>query len=187
MVFSMPTGAAVTADAFAFGYLVGVALQGGNVLTWGLNNYGQNGKGSATGHFDPHVLTATPALPPMTAVTTQMLTTLMLDNGGNVWTLGWNDNGQAGVGSNTTGNCPSSTQQCENQPVKIPNLTSVVKIIDGGFNSAAITADGKLWMWGTNYEATLGHAPNTGGDKNCGSASMPLACATSPVQVTGVP
>ncbi len=170
-VFSPPNGIPVTADALSVGAYVGVALKGGSVVVWGNDSYGQSGLGLSLSpgakHFDPRAL----AVPPMTAVSAVGgLTTLLLDTGGNVWALGWGPYGQIGNGVFVTTNCPQpppNAGDCQDVPVKLLSPTGVAKIRSGINNSAAITNDGKLWMWGANYEASLGHAPNLAVDGTC--------------------
>jgi alpha-tubulin suppressor-like RCC1 family protein len=183
-VFSPSNGIAVTADAISIGVLAGVALKGTGVIAWGDNSYGQAGTGpSPSGHFDPHSL----SVPGITAVSATGLTTLLLDSSGNVWSLGWSDSGQIGNGQFANGNCPGgNNQSCKDSPVQLSMPTSVIKIRSGSFNSAVITKDSKLWMWGTNYMATLGHAPDTVKDGTCPGVPT-AACSPTPQLVTIVP
>ncbi len=188
MVFTSPGGALLTADAFSVGPLAGVALQGTKVFTWGSNYYGQGVLGTATAHFDPRQILATT---PVTGVAAEGLDTLMLASDGTVWTLGWSDLGQIGNGKLSNGNCPNptTTQGCADTPVQIPpaSLSGVARVIGGTFGSAAITGAGKLYLWGANYDASLGHAPGTMGDVNCGTPAAPAACADVPSVVAGLP
>ena len=186
-VFQPNSGVAITADALAMGAAVGMALQGTNAMVWGSDPFGQGGFGLAaspgSNHFDVRML---PDLPAIKAIANGGLTTLLLDTSGAVWALGWSDNGQIGNGMFMNGNCPlNNGQQCKDKPLQIPTLSGVTQIFSGIFNSAAITQGGKLWMWGTNYEASLGHAPSVAIDGTCpGSA---IACSPTPALVTVVP
>jgi alpha-tubulin suppressor-like RCC1 family protein len=184
-VFSPNNGVAITADALAVGAAVAVALQGTNAVVWGGDSYGQGGFGAASspgpGHFDVHTLQG---LPPIKAIANGGLTTLLLDATANVWAIGWSDNGQIGNGIFANGPCPlGNGQQCKDKPLQIPTLSGVAQVFSGIFNAAAITQAGKLWMWGTNYEASLGHAPGTAGDAICNGGGS-LACSATPVLVT---
>jgi alpha-tubulin suppressor-like RCC1 family protein len=184
-VFS-PSSGAVVADAISIGALVGVAHKGGSVTVWGNDNYGQSGLGAASpgpNHFDPRTLGNVPSI---AAVSAAGLTTLLLDTTGDVWALGWSDDGQIGNGTFANGTCPiNNGQQCQDTPVKLSSLSGIAKIRTSLFDSAAITQDGKLFMWGTNYDASLGHAPKPVADGVCPGSTQ--ACSPSPVLVTVAP
>lgn len=179
MIFAMPSGPHLEATALAVGNIISVALmKNGTVFTWGNNNYGQMGVSTPGMKFDPQQLMGVPAV---TAISTQVVTTLLLDGSGAVWTLGWSDEGQLGTGVFDAGTCPiNNGQKCAFQPVKIAGLKDVVKIRGGGNTAEAITKDGKLWMWGSNYDASLGHVPGAG-DGTC--LDGPAACSATPVLV----
>jgi alpha-tubulin suppressor-like RCC1 family protein len=186
-VFSPNSNVSITGDALAVGAFDGVVLQGTNALTWGSDPFGQGGFGQAaspgTNHFDLRML---PGLPAIAAISNGGLTTLLLDTTGSVWALGWSDGGEIGNGTFTNGLCPlNGTQQCRDTPVKIPTLSSVKQIMAGMFSAAAITQNGKLWMWGANYEGSLGHAPSVPTDGACQGST--LACSPTPIVVTIVP
>jgi hypothetical protein len=183
-VFSPNNGVAVTAGALAMGLITGAALQGQSVVVWGSDNYGQSGLGLThspyPNHFDPRTLSVTG----VTAISSAALTTLLLDSGGHVWALGWSDLGQIGNGVFMNGDCPiNNGQQCADTPIMLSSPTGVAKVRSGLFGSAAITQDGKLWMWGANYDASLGHAPGTSGDVLC-SPGDTAYCNPTPGKVT---
>jgi alpha-tubulin suppressor-like RCC1 family protein len=186
-VFSPNSNVTIKGDALEVGAFVGVVLQGTGVFTWGSDPYGQGGFGGAvspgTSHFDLRML---PGLPAIKAISNRGLATLLLDTTGSVWALGLSDYGMVGNGVFANGMCPlQNGQQCENGPVKLAKLSNVVQITTGMFNSGAITQDGKLWMWGSNFDATLGHPPSLTVDGVCQGTS--LACSPTPVVVTVVP
>lgn len=165
------------------GYITGAALNQGGVMVWGDDSYGQNGGLStgSTNHFDPAPL---PGVPAVTSVSMRFLTTLMIDQQKNVWVVGWGDEGQTGLGSYPTTACPlGNGQRCVNTATKVPGLTGIVKVHGSANNSAAIDDQGKLWMWGSNYTASLGHAPGTAGDGACATGSEYL-CNPTPAVVT---
>jgi alpha-tubulin suppressor-like RCC1 family protein len=186
-VFSPNSNVTINADALEVGAAVGVVLQGTAALTWGADPYGQGGFGGSASpganHFDLRML---PGLPAIKAISNRGLATLLLDATGSVWALGLSDYGMIGNGVFGNGVCPvSNGQQCENAPVKLAKPSGVVQVSSGMFNSAAITKDGKLWMWGSNYDASLGHAPSVTADGQCQGSS--LACSPTPTMVTVVP
>ncbi|MBQ8081399.1 MAG: hypothetical protein IJ240_05830, partial [Clostridia bacterium] len=70
--------------------------------------------------------------------------TLALNEAGEVWTWGYNGDGQLGTGS---------TKQL-NEPYKLP-LTDIVDIAAGGKFSLALDKNGVLWGWGSNSNHQL--------------------------------
>jgi alpha-tubulin suppressor-like RCC1 family protein len=80
-------------------------------------------------------------------------------NGGNLYVLGENTNGQLGVsGSSVT--CPYySTTFCS--PTPVPNMTNINKIAAGTYHSLALKQDGTVWVTGNNYYGQLGLGDNT--------------------------
>lgn len=67
---------------------------------------------------------------------------------GAVWCWGNNDNGQLGIGSNTT----------QPSPVRVTGLPRPAKQISVGYNSTAcaVLDDGSPWCWGINNRGQLG-------------------------------
>jgi alpha-tubulin suppressor-like RCC1 family protein len=127
-----------------------------------------------------------PGLPAIKTISNRGLVTLLIDTTGSVWSLGLSDYGMVGNGVFANGACPlANGQQCENTPVKLAALSSVVQVSSGMFNAAAITQDGKLWMWGSNYFASLGHTPDVAVDGMCPGST--IACSPTPKVVTVVP
>lgn len=180
-----PQSGALTAGQIQIGWLTGAGSTQGVVTAWGDNNYGQSGKGaSSAAPFDPTVIVG---LPGITSVSMRFLTTLMIDANRSVWALGWGDEGQLGLGAYPQGNCPiGNGQKCVNTVTSVPGLSGIVKVHAAANNAAAIDEQGKLWIWGANYAATLGHPPGTSGDVPCaGEAS--LLCNPTPQIVTGLP
>ena len=77
--------------------------------------------------------------------------TTILKSDGTVWTIGNNASGQ--IGNGTTTNIGNA------EIVKIDedtNLTGVIKIANGGDHVLALTAEGKVYAWGTNAKGQLG-------------------------------
>ena len=88
---------------------------------------------------------------------------LILKSNGTVLARGWNDYGQLGNGTITTGT-PVET------PVQVSGLSDVVAVAVGETHSIALKSDGTVWTWGRNNYGQLGVA---GGDQS------------TPVQVLG--
>lgn len=66
---------------------------------------------------------------------------------GTVWAMGFNNMGQLGDGTTATR---------DTAPVQTKNLANVADISAGYWHSLAITADGKVWGWGSGKSDQLG-------------------------------
>mgnify|MGYP005814742329 CR=1 FL=1 len=71
---------------------------------------------------------------------------LALDRQGEVWSWGFNNNGQLGDGTKENGK----------HPKKINGLTDVVSLAAGATHSLALDKHGVVWSWGNNYFGQLG-------------------------------
>src|SRR2546422_8325898 len=65
---------------------------------------------------------------------------------------GHNVHGQLGNGGLTT-----SPPYGIASPAAASGLTNVVAIAGGGYHSLALTADGRVWAWGYNFDGELGN------------------------------
>lgn len=74
--------------------------------------------------------------------------TVALDEKGDLYSWGSNDNGQLGLGI---------TDRIKQTPQKIRVLTKVVQIEAGDFHILALTSDGKVYTWGAGSDGQLGH------------------------------
>ena len=90
---------------------------------------------------------------------------LALRSDGTIWSWGYNDNGQLGLGNNN---------QYES-PVQIGSSTDWTEIAMGAFHCLALKVDGSLWAWGLNGNGQVGVGSNqfefdapvqVGNDKN---------------------
>ncbi|XP_069802363.1 X-linked retinitis pigmentosa GTPase regulator-like [Dendropsophus ebraccatus] len=81
--------------------------------------------------------------------------TLVCTAQGKIYSSGWNSEGQLGLGD--------TTERSSFHEIPFFNEQHKIKQLSAGSNtSAALTADGKLYMWGENSEGQLG----LGDDKN---------------------
>jgi alpha-tubulin suppressor-like RCC1 family protein len=68
--------------------------------------------------------------------------------------LGWGDNADGQVGTANIGNGTNW------QPLPLPNLPPVEALAAGGRHSLALTRDGRVFAWGSNYRGELGLGDN---------------------------
>ena len=77
--------------------------------------------------------------------------TAVLKEDGTVWTMGTNNNGQLGDGTNLNRNQPVQVKINSNT-----YLTNVIKISVGWYHMMALTEDGHVYVWGANTDGQLG-------------------------------
>ncbi len=139
----------------------------GNAFAWGSNNFGELGTSGDDGPVagatpicrtvDPATLACVQPLTGVASITTghYLEAAFATLEDGSLYGFGLNDGGELGLGSidgdlsNAWWAYPvcvtydATTSSCT-QP-----LTNVVSVSVGHTGSAAVTADGSLWMWGT--------------------------------------
>lgn len=128
----------------------------GTVWAWGENTYGQvgmpttgaNGKNEFIKYAVPVMVAGAP-LKNIVAIAANGHFSLALDSAGTVWAWGLNGSGQIGVDPLTTG------AKSEPTSVAFPVPTAIVAIAAGGASAYAIDTEGKLWVWGNNFNGQL--------------------------------
>ena len=142
---STTTGIAdITQIAVGWNHVVALDSNG-TVWTWGENTHGQIGDGTTTHRNAPYHL---PGLSDVVAVSAGDGHTEVVRSDGTVWT--WGDNRYAQLGDGTTSPNRRTPQQ-------VPGLDHVVTVRARNWNSAAITADGTVWVWGDNGQGQCGN------------------------------
>ncbi|XP_070539081.1 RCC1 and BTB domain-containing protein 1-like [Ptychodera flava] len=130
------------------------------VYAWGYNNCGQVGTGSTTNQPTPRKVTHNIGSKKAKLVTCGQTSTMILTDTGevSVW-LGYNGNGQLGIGNNVN----------QSTPCKVTSLQNYViaKIVCGYAHSMALTDEGVIYTWGANSYGQLG----TGNKSNLVTAS----------------
>ena len=126
----------------------------GRVLTWGYNNYGQLGDGSTANSTLPRVVIHDSYFPlqNMVAVAAGGNHSLALHRDGQVYSWGYNDNGQLGVGDRNT---RLRAQAVLDSGSAV--LTGINGIAAGSSHSLALRSTGTLLSWGDNAYGQLGN------------------------------
>jgi alpha-tubulin suppressor-like RCC1 family protein len=162
------TGTALPTRSTAMGSSFGLAVRAdGTLWAWGDNTGGQLGIGTTTSRTRP-VQVGTDNDWVQVAAGTSF--SLALKANGTVWAWGLNNYGQLGNTSNL-----GSISVGNTTPTQVGTGT-YVRIAAGAFHSLALTADGSLWTWGSNYYGQLGNGTNSA------SAS---ATSPNPTQISG--
>ena len=122
----------------------------GEIFACGSNKYGQYG----LGHFDDPQITPSLILNLPSNIVQFVCGyhhSLFLDSDGNVFSVGFNQSGQLGLGHNTNQNVLN----------KIPNIPPIQTISCVYSSSYLIDFEGNLWSFGLNDSGQLGHGDKT--------------------------
>ncbi|XP_028401889.1 RCC1 and BTB domain-containing protein 1-like [Dendronephthya gigantea] len=120
----------------------------GEVYAWGYNNSGQIGSGSTVNQATPRKVTAGIGSKEIVNIACGQSSSMAIDNNGELYSWGYNGNGQLGLGCNT--NQPN--------PCRVTGLigTFVTKIVCGYAHSLALSDTGNIYAWGANQNGQLG-------------------------------
>ncbi|MGL4940408.1 MAG: InlB B-repeat-containing protein, partial [Bifidobacterium asteroides] len=128
----------------------------GNLYTWGSNSSGQLGDGSTTTSRSTPVKVGKPAGAPDGFTWTQVSLgdqhSAAIGSDGNLYTWGYNFNGQLGDGTTSSQSTPTLIQK----PAGAPDGFAWTQVSLGFNHSAALGSDGNLYTWGSNYYGQLG-------------------------------
>lgn len=117
----------------------------GTVWTYGENNYGQLGAGNVPSNDNVQKISFENDVKIVQIAVGENIS-VALDENGQVWTWGRNDNYQLG----------NNSQELSNIPVKVELPNKVVKIAAGYHQVFAITEENRLYAWGLNTSGELG-------------------------------
>jgi alpha-tubulin suppressor-like RCC1 family protein len=138
-----------------------VALKSdGSVWTWGWNVDGQLGDGTTANKSTPVQVKGaggSGTLSDVVAVAAGERHTVALKSDGSVWTWGGNSIGQLGDGTTVAKSTPVQVKGAGGSGT----LSGIVSVATGSFHTVALTSDGSVWAWGTNFYGQLGDGTTT--------------------------
>eukprot|EP00095_Tigriopus_kingsejongensis_P000582 maker-scaffold372_size192401-snap-gene-0.50 protein:Tk00582 transcript:maker-scaffold372_size192401-snap-gene-0.50-mRNA-1 annotation:"rcc1 and btb domain-containing protein 1" len=120
----------------------------GEIFAWGQNTCGQIGSGTTTNQSSPRKVSTLFAGKNVMAVACGQTSSLALLDNGEVYSWGYNGNGQLGLGNNIN----------QLNPSKVTALQNVVisKVVCGYAHTLALSDEGTLFGWGANTYGQLG-------------------------------
>ncbi|MCX8686567.1 InlB B-repeat-containing protein [Bifidobacterium sp. B4142] len=132
----------------------------GNLYTWGWNYYGQLGDGTNTDRNTPTLVGKPQGAPDgftwkQVSLGGRHSGAIGSDN--NLYTWGWNSNGQLGDGTTTDRNRPGVVDK----PQGASDGFTWTQASLGGWHSAAMGSDGRLYACGLNFNGQLGDGTTT--------------------------
>lgn len=131
-------------DVATDGYSHTLAVtRGGEVYAWGDAVHGDLGIENAEESMTPQKI---PSLHNIVDVAAGYMFSLAIDKDGNLYGWGTDYYGELGIGS---------SQDEKDTPVKSPYLNNVKQIVAKTWFAAALTQDGKVFMWGQNSDGVL--------------------------------
>jgi alpha-tubulin suppressor-like RCC1 family protein len=124
----------------------------GKVYSCGDNATGNLGLGNTTSTTTPQPISTLNSLT-ITAIAGGRYHTVFLTNDGKVYSCGFNEGGQLGLGN--------TTQQTTPQPISTLNSFTITAIACGRDHTVFLTNDGKVYSCGSNGNGQLGRTVDT--------------------------
>ncbi len=117
----------------------------GNLWAWGYNAYGQLGIGTTENYAN--IPTKIAEGTKFKTVSTGYYYSVAIDEEGNLWSWGYNNQGQLGNGTTKDSNIPTKVQ-----------VDAKFKSVSAGYDFClAIDENGTLWAWGMNLNGQFGN------------------------------
>lgn len=148
----------------ASGYTSGAVDSNGTAYMWGRGATGILGQNSTGNQTRPAVVKGSGGSGTLTNVkkldissTSSTGSTIALTTSGAVYTWGYNNNGQLGDGTATQRLSPVQPLNYTGGTAIFSNAVdvSMSSTYQGGYSSAVLTSDGKIWTWGYNNAGQL--------------------------------
>jgi len=133
----------ITAIAGGSGHTLALNSSG-NVIAWGINDYGNIGDGSTNTHLTAVAVTG---LANVTKIAAGSFYSVALDASGKIYTWGWNFTGQLGV----------DRLYQSKRPRRVINLSNQIDIAASGSGVVVRTTNGLLQTWGGDMRLLLGY------------------------------
>lgn len=130
-----------------------IITQNGQLFTFGHNVYGQLGLGSDTTSktLDKDTPMEVTGFNNVKMVSLGADHSAIITKDGQLWTFGYNRDGELGLGDKTN----------RSTPTKVLGFGNVKMISSGEAHTAIITEDGQLWTFGSNFFGELGLGDDT--------------------------
>jgi len=138
-----------------------VITSDGDLLAWGNNSSGQLGNGTTIDQYRP-VKIMDNVVYVSSATATWEGFAMAIKGNGSLWAWGNNENGQLGDGTRTNWEFDFEIMQRvivddNNRLYPVHIMEDVVSVSSGSNHTVAITSDGSLWAWGSNFTGQLGN------------------------------
>lgn len=135
------------------------AIVGGQLYTWGQGSWGRLGLGHQHDVSVPTLVAALGGQKVIDASAGGYHTLVLLENG-SVYATGWNKKGAIGVGQGFVQQIEEKSERTTIlTPVHIASLdeAKIISVAAGETFSAALSADGTVYTWGSGSWGALGH------------------------------
>ncbi len=163
--FSLATGDKIISVSLGYNYSAALTSSG-RLFTWGYNWDGQLGDGTTTGDRTSNRSTPTEITSRISLATGDKIIQVSLGNShsaaltssGRLFTWGYNEFGQLGVGIRTRNR---STPTEITSRISLATGDKIISVSLGYDHSAALTSNGRLFIWGRNDSGQLGDGTET--------------------------
>jgi alpha-tubulin suppressor-like RCC1 family protein len=156
----------------------------GSVFTWGRDNTGQLGNGSANDGSSSNVPISVGTITNVVTIAAGGTHSLAARSATNLRGWGSTNYGQFGNNNVVPDDCDPGPDVilCANTPLPITSLSNLIAVAAGELHTVGLTSDGSVWAWGDDTAGQLGNGPSA--PNEC--TSLATLCALSPVPVSGL-